>query len=101
MSFTSLQWGSSGFAPERDVAALLHAMRRSQGAGDRTEFSQKQVGVAMKAITGRSCNKNKASCLTKALMAMRLIERVGGYVPGTRGIVYKVAPPLQPFTAAA
>ena len=78
---------------DRDVAALLHAMRRSQGPAERTEFSQAQVRKATTAITGRSCNKNMASCLTKALVTMGLIERVGGYIPSKRGTVYAVKSP--------
>jgi hypothetical protein len=81
---------------ETDLAALLHAMRTSQGANDRTEFSQEQARRAIKTITGHSCNKNMASCLTKALKALGMIQRVGGYIPGKRGTVFRVTQPYRP-----
>jgi hypothetical protein len=90
LTFTKAR-GRRVAAREIDLAALLHAMRQSQGNEDRTEFSQLQISRAIKATTGRSCNKNMASCLTKALISMDLIERVGGYIPNKRGIVYRVS----------
>jgi hypothetical protein len=75
---------------DSDIAAVLHAMRRSQGHSSQTEFSQERVREAVRIIRGRACCKNMASTLTKALKAMGLIERVGGYIPGKRGTVYRV-----------
>lgn len=57
------------------------------------QFSIEQVQQAFREIRGKAVDRHKACALLRILeQDLRLIERVGGYVPGVRGRVWRVEP---------
>lgn len=73
-----------------DLAVLLFAMRKSQGARGSTEFGYQHVRTAFVEIKGTFGSRNKAQCLLRALKDMGFIERVGNHQAGARSRKWRV-----------
>lgn len=82
-----------------DLARLYFAMCRSQGKGTSTAFSISQVQNAMKKLAGKKGSPHRASRMLGLLQELRLIEQVGGYIPGIRGKAWCAQQPAQPQSA--
>jgi hypothetical protein len=83
-----------------ELTVLYFALLRSQGKGNSTAFSVKQVKDAFRQVNGAGVSSHKAGAMLGILEQLGLIEKVGGYVPGLRGWVWKVKKPSGTQAAA-
>jgi hypothetical protein len=72
-----------------DLALAYWAISKSAQGTGKTTFSYNQLDTAFKE-NGKGCGAAKASALFKTLIALGLIEKVGGFCPGLSGIEYAV-----------